>query len=86
MRKGEYQITASGLLWGRKIVRLHRLWELYLVKCCKIAKDRVHPSAEEMEHIITEDIERELTYLLQDPKKDPHAQPIPQSIHESLLR
>jgi len=30
-----------------------------------------------MEHIINPELERELTELLQDPKLDPHHQPIP---------
>ncbi len=80
-----YELTASGMLWGRKIVRLHRLWEVYLVEYCGVGKDRVHPSAEEMEHIITPEIERELEVILHFPNKDPHSQPIP--AHEvNLLR
>ncbi|MBS0654261.1 MAG: metal ABC transporter permease [Verrucomicrobia bacterium] len=72
-----YELTASGMYWGRKIVRLHRIWEVYLVTYCGVAKDRVHPSAEEMEHIITREIEEELSFVLHNPKLDPHKQPIP---------
>jgi len=72
-----FMLTASGALWARKIVRFHRLWEVYLVEYCGVAKDRVHPSAEEMEHIITPEIERELECMLLSPKEDPHHQPIP---------
>ncbi|MDB6081065.1 MAG: putative metal transport system rane protein [Chlamydiia bacterium] len=86
----KYILTPYGMLWGRKIVRLHRLWELYLVTYCKMAKDRVHPSAEQMEHSITPEIEKELTYILHNPKNDPHAQPIPEGLdndlYKSLLR
>ena len=81
----QFELTTAGMLWGRKIIRLHRLWELYLVEHCKVAKDRVHPSAEEMEHIITEDVEKELTHLLQNPQVDPHAQPIPEKEELFLL-
>jgi manganese/zinc/iron transport system permease protein len=80
IRKGErgfFELTPSGLLWGRKIVRLHRLWELYLVQYCGLAADRVHPSAEEMEHCITPEIEESLLTMLHYPKYDPHQQPIP---------
>jgi manganese/zinc/iron transport system permease protein len=65
--------------WGKKIVRLHRLWEVYLVEYFQMAKDRVHPSAEEMEHIITPEVEQQLAHLLRDPKFDPHHQPIPEA-------
>jgi len=71
------ELTPSGMLWGRKIVRLHRLWEVYLVEYCEVGKDRVHPSAEAMEHIITPEIEEELEVLLSHPTVDPHKQPIP---------
>lgn len=74
---GELVLTPSGMLWGRKIVRLHRLWEVYLVEYCGANRARVHPSAEEMEHIITPEIEQELEVLLQYPRRDPHTQLIP---------
>ena len=80
IQDNEYELTAVGMLWGRKLVRLHRLWEVYLVEFCKFAKDRVHPLAEEMEHILTEEMEHELTQLLKDPMLDPHNAPIPRSI------
>jgi manganese/zinc/iron transport system permease protein len=72
-----YELTPSGMLWGRKMVRLHRLWEVYLVEYCGQDKERVHPSAEELEHIITPEIEKELEIILNYPKRDPHKQPIP---------
>ncbi len=71
------RLTHCGEAAACKLVRLHRLWELYLVELCDMAKDRVHPSAEEMEHILTPQIEQELESLLQYPKVDPHKQPIP---------
>lgn len=82
-RLNSFELTASGMLWARKIIRLHRLWEVYLVEYCGIGKDRVHPSAEEMEHIITPEIEAELEVLLHYPQQDPHKQPIP--AHEANL-
>lgn len=74
---GVYELTALGMFWGRKLVRLHRLWEVYLVDYCKMAKDRVHPLAEEMEHILTEEMEEELLKVLHYPTVDPHNKPIP---------
>lgn len=72
-----YELTPVGMLWGRKIVRLHRLWEAYLVEFCKVPKERVHPLAEEMEHILTEEIEQELNEVLHHPMRDPHNALIP---------
>lgn len=79
-------MTTTGLLRGQKLVRLHRLWELYLVRFCGMAKERVHPHAELMEHIITPEIERELTLLLKHPVVDPHEKPIPPSFEEDFLK
>lgn len=72
-----YLITSKGLKKGRRIVRLHRLWEAYLVNALGLGIERVHKSAEEMEHILTPELEAKLTNLLDDPKQDPHNQPIP---------
>lgn len=74
---GLYRLTPDGEQRAAKIVRLHRLWEVYLVDYVGVGAERVHRNAEEMEHIITPQIERELTILLKDPKRDPHRQPIP---------
>lgn len=72
-----YKLTHDGRLRASKIVRLHRLWEVYLADYLGVGAERVHRNAEEMEHIITPELEKELTLLLKDPKKDPHQQPIP---------
>lgn len=73
------RLTKDGSLRAARIVRLHRLWEAYLVFLGQGA-EKVHRSAEEMEHIITPDLERELSELLGDPKQDPHSQPIPPKV------
>jgi len=70
-------LTSEGKRRGARLVRLHRLWELYLRSELKVGEDRVHVSAEEMEHILTADLEEKLTRLLKNPKVDPHKKPIP---------
>jgi manganese/zinc/iron transport system permease protein len=72
-----FQLTEEGKRWAARVVRLHRLWEVYLVDYLGMGVEKVHRNAEEMEHIITPEIEHELTLLLKDPKQDPHHQPIP---------
>jgi manganese/zinc/iron transport system permease protein len=73
-----YSLTLDGSQKASSIVRLHRLWELYLAETLKLQVEKVHKTAEEMEHILTPDIEERLTRLLSNPKQDPHQQPIPQ--------
>ena len=55
-----YQLTRSGLEAATRVVRLHRLWELYLSRHLNIAPDHVHEDAEGIEHLITPELEREL--------------------------
>lgn len=73
----EIHLTEIGKKKAANIVRLHRLWEVYLADYLGVGTEKVHRSAEEMEHIITPEIEEQLTILLQNPQKDPHSQPIP---------
>lgn len=70
-------LTTEGHYRATRIIRLHRLWEVYLADYLGVGIEKVHRNAEEMEHILTPELERELTLLLNDPKKDPHQQPIP---------
>lgn len=72
-----YGLSNEGQQWASKIVRLHRLWEVYLADYIGIGVERVHRNAEEMEHIITPQLEKELVLLLKNPTQDPHHQPIP---------
>lgn len=74
--KGMRGLSKDGALRAARIVRLHRLWEVYLVFLGQ-GVEKVHRSAEEMEHIINPELEKKLRELLGNPKKDPHAQPIP---------
>lgn len=74
--RGLYRLSEKGRVKSAQIVRLHRLWELYLVSLGQGA-EKVHHSAEEMEHVISQELERKLTELLENPTHDPHKQPIP---------
>jgi|SRR5690606_14861001 len=76
-RQGSWALTEAGLAEASRVVRLHRLWELYLTKRMNIATDHVHEDAEAMEHVITPELERELERELGYPSKDPHDSPIP---------
>lgn len=72
------ELTHDGKVKAASIVRLHRLWELYLTEELGFHVEKVHRTAEEMEHILTPEMEERLTRLLDNPKKDPHSQPIPE--------
>jgi manganese/zinc/iron transport system permease protein len=59
------------------VVRLHRLWELYLSHKLGLPPDHVHNSAEAMEHLLTPEVEQHLLEELQYPALDPHDSAIP---------
>ena len=72
-----WYITNEGFEKGKRITRLHRLWELYLTKYLRIAPDHVHEDADTIEHVITPELEARLEKLLEFPDVDPHASAIP---------
>ena len=74
----KFLLTPDGKSKALTIVRLHRLWELYLTEQLGLHAEKVHKNAEEMEHILTPELEKRLTHLLSNPKRDPHQQPIPE--------
>ncbi|MCC5918973.1 MAG: metal ABC transporter permease [Cryomorphaceae bacterium] len=75
--KNGWTLSGEGLNEGRRITRLHRLWELYLSQKMRLKEDHIHPIAESMEHIITEDLEAQLLHELDYPELDPHQKRIP---------
>lgn len=72
-----WEFTNAGLRKGKRIVKLHRLWEVYLTQYLHIAPDHVHDDAENIEHVITPELEERLEKLLNYPKVDPHQSEIP---------
>src|SRR5690606_21208422 len=75
--KDKWKLTQKGIKEAGRIVRLHRLWELYLTKYMQIPAYKVHENAEMIEHIITPELERELEIQLDFPERDPHESIIP---------
>lgn len=72
-----WTLTPKGLVKATRVVRLHRLWELYLTNYMNIESDHVHDDAETIEHIITPELEQQLERQLGYPQKDPHDTIIP---------
>jgi manganese/zinc/iron transport system permease protein len=72
-----YSLTDEGRHEATRVVRLHRLWELYLNERMNIAPDHVHHDAEAIEHIISPELEKELLKELDYPNRDPHQSEIP---------
>ncbi len=82
-------ITKEGATEALKIIRRHRLWEVFMVNKLGMDWDEVHDIAEQLEHIKSEMLTERLDQFLEYPKFDPHGDPIPDkkgkmSVYEKL--
>lgn len=71
------KLSSEGRKAAIKVIRKHRLWEVFLVDKLDFSWDEVHEVAEQLEHIKSEKLTARLDKLLGHPKKDPHGDPIP---------
>jgi len=71
------KLNASGEKLALSIIRKHRLWETFLAEKLNFSWDEIHDVAEQLEHIRSEKLVRELDRFLGYPKQDPHGDPIP---------
>ncbi len=76
----ECRLSPTGLARAVQLTRFHRLWELYLTQEIKAPADHVHEDAEEVEHVITSEIESSILESLKDIESDPHGRPIPEKL------
>lgn len=72
-----FKLNEAGKKAALGIVRKHRLWEYFLVDTLKFDWDKVHPIAEDLEHISSEELIQRLDNFLGNPLFDPHGDPIP---------
>ena len=70
-------LTRTGSQLASRIVRKHRLWEVFLVEKLGFPWDEVHDIAEQLEHINSPVLTQKLEAYLGYPKFDPHGDPIP---------
>lgn len=71
------KLSVAGKKAAIEVIRKHRLWEVFLVEKLGFNWDEVHEVAEQLEHIKSEKLTKELDKFLEYPKKDPHGDPIP---------
>jgi DtxR family Mn-dependent transcriptional regulator len=71
------RLSEKGESTALKIIRKHRLWEVFLVEKLNFNWDEVHDIAEQLEHIQSEKLTDKLDTFLDYPKRDPHGDPIP---------
>ncbi len=70
-------LTEQGRAVALKVLRRHRLIELYLVQELGYALHEVHDEAEILEHNVSDRFVRALAEKMGNPDVDPHGDPIP---------
>jgi len=72
-------LTDDGTANALRLIRRHRVIELFLVEVMGYTWDRVHSEAERLEHAASDELIDHMARLLGEPRTDPHGSPIPQA-------
>ncbi|HEY4308602.1 MAG TPA: metal-dependent transcriptional regulator [Pirellulales bacterium] len=73
------RLTTAGKSLALRILRRHRLIELFLTKTLDLSWDEVHEEAENMEHAVSDLLVDRIDAFLNYPHVDPHGDPIPRA-------
>lgn len=71
------QLTREGRQAALRTIRRHRVLELYLTRHLGFAWDTVHDEAERLEHAVSDLLIDRMAAALDNPRYDPHGDPIP---------
>ncbi len=80
------KLSATGLSEALRVIRRHRLVELFLTQVLKLDWSEVDAEAEALEHAISPRLEQALADYLGEPHEDPHGHPIPSRTGELATR
>lgn len=73
------RVTERGRREAVRMIRRHRILELFLVEVLGYTWDEVHEEAERLEHAVSDELVDRMATALGDPEADPHGHPIPSS-------
>jgi DtxR family Mn-dependent transcriptional regulator len=76
-RYGKLQLSELGQRLALDMIRRHRLWETFLYRHLNFGWEEIHEVAEELEHIHSPKLIRELEAFMGNPRLDPHGDSIP---------
>jgi len=71
------QLTASGIREALRVLRRHRILEIYLTERLGYSWEDVHMEAERLEHAASDTLIHRMDDALSNPTHDPHGAPIP---------
>jgi DtxR family transcriptional regulator, Mn-dependent transcriptional regulator len=72
-------LAETGRLLALRVLRRHRLIELFLARTLHMTWDEVHDEAENMEHAVSDFLIDRMDAFLGYPATDPHGDPIPRA-------
>lgn len=79
-------LSELGRTEARRVIRRHRLVELFLTRVLGLDWSEVDAEAEALEHAISPRLEQAIAEHLGEPLEDPHGHPIPSSTGEMQRR
>ncbi len=71
------RLSPRGTKEALRIIRIHRLWETFLMEVLGYDWQEVHEEAELLEHSTSDKLAEKLAIYLDYPERDPHGAPIP---------
>lgn len=71
------KLSPQGVAEARRVIRRHRLVELFLTRALGLDWSEVDTEADALEHAISPRLEQALAAYLGEPLEDPHGHPIP---------
>jgi DtxR family Mn-dependent transcriptional regulator len=77
-------LSQAGRVLALRMIRRHRLIELFLLRTLDMSWDEVHDEAEHMEHAVSDLLVDRIDAYLGHPEVDPHGDPIPRAEGLSL--
>src|SRR5713226_7731033 len=80
------RLTEQGVTAARRVIRRHRLVELFLTRVLGLDWSEVDTEAEALEHAISPRLEQAIAAHLGEPLEDPHGHPIPTATGDMARR
>jgi len=80
------KLSRDGVMQARRVIRRHRLIELFLTQVLGLDWSEVDAEAESLEHAISPRLEQAIATYLNEPLEDPHGHPIPSATGELAHR
>ncbi len=73
------RLSPEGRRIALRVIRNHRIIEMYLAEELGLSWENVHEEAERWEHVVSTDVVERMAERFVNPERDPHGQPIPGS-------